>query len=340
MTSPRPVPVCSVCIANYNGEAMLADCLDSVFAQTGGVPVEVIVHDDASTDGSLTVLDRYPHVQVLASRENAGFCIANNRMAARARGEYLLLLNNDAALFTDALTTLLGAAKQQATSGILTLPQYDWQSGELVDRGCLLDPFYNPVPNLDPDRSDVAMVIGACLFVSRQLWTDLGGFPEWMESIAEDMYVCCNARLRGAPVQATTTSGYRHRGGVSFSGDRPASGPLQSTLRRRRLSERNKIAVMTICTPTWLVWPLLALHAAALAAEGIAMTLLGRNPRIWREVYASAMNPKFATTINIRRRRAEAQARRRVTLGAYLRSFVCVPQKLRLLRRHGVPILK
>ena len=204
----RPAaPVCSVCIANYNGMALLADCLESVLAQLGGLSIEIIVHDDASTDDSVAWLrEKYPQVELLDSAQNVGFCISNNRMATYARGEYILLLNNDAALYPDALSTLLDAAGLQSPPGILTLPQYDWATGVLVDRGCLLDPFYNPIPNLDPKRTDVAMAIGACLWLPRNLWHELGGFPEWMESIAEDLYLCCLARTRGIPVQTTVSS--------------------------------------------------------------------------------------------------------------------------------------
>jgi GT2 family glycosyltransferase len=333
-------PACSICIANYNGESMLVDCLESVLGQSKDIPIEVIVHDDASTDSSLALLKRYPHVVVIASAENVGFCIANNRMVARARGEFVLLLNNDAALQPDALATLLDAARRQTPQGILTLPQYDWQTGVLVDRGCLLDPFYNPVENLDPARQDVAMVIGACLFVSRALWDTLGGFPEWFESIGEDLYLCCLARLRGAPVQSASSSGYRHRQGASFSGNRQNSTGLQTTFRRRRLSERNKTAAMMICTPTAWVWPLLALHVVALTMEGAVVALVRRDLRIWREIYAAAIGFAFRGVSRLRARRKQVQLQRQVSLRTYLRQFVRLPQKLRLLFRHGVPSLR
>ena len=123
-------PVVSVCIANYNGEQLLVDCIDSVLAQYGGTTIEIIVHDDASSDDSVALLRAsYPQVEVLASSDNVGFCIANNRMAAAAHGRYLLLLNNDAALYPDAIESLLTEADAQHHAGILTLPQYDWKTG-------------------------------------------------------------------------------------------------------------------------------------------------------------------------------------------------------------------
>lgn len=338
----RPAePICSVCIANYNGMALLTDCLESVLTQQGNLSIEIIVHDDASSDESIALLrEKYPQVEILASAQNVGFCISNNRMAAHARGEYLLLFNNDAALFPDALSTLLQAARKQTPAGILTLPQYDWTSGALVDRGCLLDLFYNPVPNLDQQRTNVAMTIGACLFLRRSLWNELDGFPEWFESIGEDMYLCCLARLQGASVQVTARSGYRHQQGVSFGGNRASSDGLQTTFRRRRLSERNKTSVMMICTPTRLVWLLLTLHIISLTVEGAAMTLLRRSPRIWREIYKPTLKHVFCGMGDLWTRRQQVQAHCQIELSAYVRSFVALPQKLRLLRRHGLPTIR
>lgn len=339
--TPVPDPVCSVCIANYNGVEVLADCIDSVLAQQGGLAIEIIVHDDASTDGSVEWMRQYyPNVELLAASENAGFCVANNRMVALARGEFVLLLNNDAALYPDALQVLVEAARGQPLPGIYMVPQYDWQSGDLVDRGCLLDPFYNPLPNLDPAQHDVAYVIGACLFTSHALWNELGGFPEWFGSIAEDMYLCCLARLRGLPVQVTPTSGYRHRQGASFGGNRAGESGLSTTYRRRALSERNKTAVMVICTPTAWVWPLLVLHVVVLCIEGVALALLKRDARIWREVYGGTIGCTLRSIGDWRARRRKEQRVRVAGLRAYWRMFVWRLRKLDLLRRHGVPLVR
>jgi GT2 family glycosyltransferase len=338
----RPAaPECSVCIANYNGEHILADCLNSLLAQQGDVPIEIIVHDDASGDGSIAFLrERYPQVELLASTENVGFCVSNNRMVAHARGKYVLLLNNDAALFPDAMAALSGAAAAQERPGILTLPQYDWETGELVDRGCLLDIFYNPVPNLDPRRQDVAYGIGACLFLPRALWGELGGFPEWFGSMAEDMYLCCIARLRGLPVEVTQASGYRHRQGRSFGGNRVEAGKLNTTYRRRYFSERNKTAVMVICTPTGWMWPLLALHLTVLILEGALLSLLKRQARMWREIYGPTVAYVGRELGPLCARRREVQRMRRIGLRVYLREFTATPRKFVLLRRHGLPVVR
>lgn len=336
--NPPERPVCSVCIANYNGAALLDECLASIFSQQGDISIEIIVHDDASVDDSVALLRaNYPQVELLASRENVGFCIGNNRMVAHARGEYVLLLNNDAALHSDALLTLIGAARVQSSKGILTLPQYDWETGALVDRGCLLDPFYNPVPNLDLGRRDVAMVIGACLWVARDIWNELGGFPEWLESIGEDMYLCCVARLRGMPVQVTGASGYRHRQGASFGGNRATAQGLQTTFRRRYLSERNKAQVMWVCTPTLLVIPLLMLHLLLLVIEGAILMTVRRDTRIWWEIYGNATAHVLRAALRLRTLRRREQRQRVASLLGFLRGFAWTHRKLGLLRHYGVP---
>ena len=334
----RPLqPVCSVCIANYNGVDLLADCIDSILAQAGDIEVEIIVHDDASTDDSVAWLRaRYPQVELLASAENVGFCVGNNRMAAHARGEFLLLFNNDAALAPDALATLLQLARASEHGAVLTLPQYDWTCGTLVDRGCLLDPFYNPVPNLDAARAQVAMTIGACLWIAREAWNAIGGFPEWMESIGEDLYVCCAARLRGASVRCAPGSGYRHRQGHSFGGNR-ASGGLSTTFRRRRLSERNKTAVLFICTPSFAMWPLLWLHLLALGGEGLLLAAIKRDGKIWSEIYAPAIASPWRNAAAWGRHRREMQQQRKATLGSYFHQFTPLLRKIRLLMAFGIP---
>lgn len=332
------IPVCSVCIANYNGESLLTDCLDSVLNQQCGFPFEIIVHDDASTDKSLELLEsRYPNIRIMRSTENVGFCISNNRMVAQASGQFILLLNNDAALAPDALEVLYEEAKTQAIPGILTLPQYDWESGDLVDRGCLLDPFYNPVPNLDPSRREVAMVIGACLWIPRYLWSQLGGFPEWFESIAEDMQICCRARLAGFPVQVTRNSSYRHRQGKSFGGNRLSDRRLKTTFQRRRLSERNKTFVMALCTPQPIIWILLPIHIILLVAEGLLLAIMKRKYSIFARIYGYSLTDFFANICPIVDLRQLIQISRKISTKQYLTAFTKFPQKLRLLSEHGIP---
>ena len=142
-------PVCSICIANYNGAAVIGPCLESIYDQDFHLPLEIIIHDDASTDSSVDFIrHRFPDVTLIVSESNVGYCVSNNRMVSRARGRYILLLNNDAALHRDAIRTLYNHAERQPGPAILGLPQHDMQTGELIDRGSLFDPF--PEPGAEP----------------------------------------------------------------------------------------------------------------------------------------------------------------------------------------------
>ena len=338
---PTHAPLISICIANYNGMDMIDDCLRSVLTQQGCIAIEILLHDDASTDGSADyVRTHYPRVKLIYSESNVGFCIANNRMAAAATGQYLLLLNNDAALFPDALQTLLAEARRLDKPAVLTLPQFDATSGALVDRGSLLDPFFNPVPNLDPKRADVAMVIGACLWIPKTLWDELEGFPEWFGSIAEDMYLCCRARLAGYAVRALGPSGYRHWQGKSFGGNKVDGNRLATTFRRRALSERNKTYTMVLTSPSAILVLLLPLHLMFLLVEGAAISLLKFDHEIFRQIYFGVFKNLWMERGRLSMLRTTLQLNGRIGSDKFFATVSWFPQKLYLLLKHGVPHIR
>ncbi|WP_265944538.1 glycosyltransferase family 2 protein [Dechloromonas sp. A34] len=333
-------PRVSVCVANYNGAAMIAGCLDSVLTQKGDFEVEILVHDDASSDASVEIISlAYPVVRMIRSADNVGFCIANNRMVAAALGEYVLLLNNDAELLPDALHHLLAAAEAAPSPVLLSLPQYDYDSGALIDRGCLLDPFYNPVPNLDPERREVAMAIGACLWLPRNLWNELGGFPEWFGSIGEDLYLCCRARLVGYPVRVLDVSGYSHRVGASFGGGKVRDGRLASTFRRRALSERNKTYVMALTCPALFMPVILPMHILMLFCEGVLLSLFKRRTAYLTEIYLPVFVAIYRRKSSLWDLRTAIHQHGQVASTDFFSVFDWIPYKLRMLFKHGLPRL-
>lgn len=333
----------SVLIANYNGVGVIDDCIRSVLNQTGlAAEIEIIVHDDASTDGSVGYIRaNYPEAQLIVSETNVGFCVANNRMARAASGDYLLLLNNDAALWPDALATLLEAAEMNSRGAVLGLPQYEFETGELLDMGSLLDPFLNPVPNLDASRCEVGMIMGACLWLPRALWFELGGFPEWFGSIGEDLYLCAVARLWGHPMRVRPVSGYRHRVGHSFGGGKVTRRQgLSTTFRRRGLTERNKTYAMIVTYPLLLLLLILPIHLSLLHAEGVILTLLKHNRSIWTEIYAPLLPALWRERARLGQLRRSVQSLRHLSMGEFLQPVRWLPRKLEMLWRHGLPELK
>lgn len=334
-------PTISVCIANYNGMVVIDDCLRSVLAQEGGIAVEILVHDDASSDDSVAhIREHYPDAKLILSDSNVDFCVANNRMAEAAKGKYLLLLNNDAALYPDALQTLLTEATRLDQQAVLGLPQYDDASGALIDVGSLFDPFLNPVPNLDQNRNDVGMVIGACLWLPKTLWIELGGFPQWFHTLAEDMYLCARARLAGYPVRAIGRSGFRHRVGHSLGGGKITTKRTLVTSRRRRvLSERNKSYVMAMTYPAPLFQFAFPLHLALLLVEGLCLALVKRDWALFRDIYLACLLSLWRERGRLSRMRQEIQAKNYIDLKLFCSVFRFMPHKLRMLFRHGLPQL-
>ena len=101
-------PLATVVVVNWNGERWLRPCLDALARQSSPFPFLVWVVDNASTDGSVALLEReYPDVRVLRNDENLGFAGGNNTALREVTTPYAVLLNNDATPEPDWLEQLL-----------------------------------------------------------------------------------------------------------------------------------------------------------------------------------------------------------------------------------------
>ena len=78
----------SVCIANTIGIDVIGDAIESIYEQNFRFPVEIIIHNDASSEGSFAYIkEKFPNVILLTSERNVGFCISNNHMVVHAKGD-------------------------------------------------------------------------------------------------------------------------------------------------------------------------------------------------------------------------------------------------------------
>lgn len=112
-------PDVTVIVVNWNLKELLGECLESVQRHSGSLEVEIIVVDNASTDGSAEMVrSRYPEAILIENRENVGFSRANNQAMDVARGRYLFLLNNDALLFEGSLPLLVEFMDDNPTTGL------------------------------------------------------------------------------------------------------------------------------------------------------------------------------------------------------------------------------
>lgn len=110
----------SVIIVNWNTKELIQNCLDSVYRTIENLTFEVIVVDNASSDGSLSLLDKkYPQVITIRNQANRGFGAANNQAFAIMKGKYALLLNTDAVLTPNAVNKLWSFAEARPRAAII-----------------------------------------------------------------------------------------------------------------------------------------------------------------------------------------------------------------------------
>ena len=108
MPSDTTAPLATVVVVNWNGERWLRPCLDALARQQTGFGFLVWVVDNASTDGSVALLEsEYPDVRVLRNTDNLGFAGGNNTALREVTTPYAVLLNNDATPEPDWLERLL-----------------------------------------------------------------------------------------------------------------------------------------------------------------------------------------------------------------------------------------
>ncbi|HEX8203133.1 MAG TPA: glycosyltransferase family 2 protein, partial [Isosphaeraceae bacterium] len=116
-------PSCSIVIPSYNGRSLLETCLASIARhRPAATALEVIVADDASTDGTPGWLaSAHPDVRLVRLGRNAGFCGAANAGIAAARGEFLQLLNNDTEVTAGWLEAGLAPFAEAAVGSVAPL---------------------------------------------------------------------------------------------------------------------------------------------------------------------------------------------------------------------------
>lgn len=110
----------SIIIVNWNTKDLLRDCLDSIYKTIDPLTHEIIVVDNASSDGSMAMLAaEYPQVKIIANKENRGFGAANNQGFAVMQGRYALLINTDAVLTAGAVQKLWAFAEANPRAAIV-----------------------------------------------------------------------------------------------------------------------------------------------------------------------------------------------------------------------------
>lgn len=244
-------PVLSVIVVSANTRDLLLDALRSVRETAGEMDVELIVVDNASTDGSAEHVRReFPAATVIENPTNRGFGAANNAGLASATAPFALLLNSDTIMQPGTLARMVSFMRETPGAGFVgcqlvgadgssqpsasDLPRLWMQIASWASLRRALPPplaaalgrrrfgrrltggYFTPMADSDRPRR-VGFLSGACLLVRRETWEDIGVLDERIFLYLEDVDWCRRAADAGWDLYFLPDVSVVHFGGSSFS---------------------------------------------------------------------------------------------------------------------------
>lgn len=274
----------SVIIVNWNGEQFLDRCLSALMNQTVK-PHEIILVDNASSDGSLDIVRRFPSVRLIALERNTGFAQGNNLAieAASAESEWIALINPDAFAEPYWLEALLLAAESN--------PGFDVLGSKLLNAGdpTLLDGAGDAyhmsglvwrtghgslVSASAESESEVFSPCAAAALYRRSALRKIGGFDEDYFCYVEDVDLGFRLRLAGYRCLYVPQSVVYHVGSGTTGG--------QHSDFAMYYGHRNLVWTFVKDMPGILFWVLLPLHVSLNLVSIIWFALRGRGEVVWR----------------------------------------------------------
>lgn len=195
----------SIIIPTYNAKTMLEElCLHSLQKYTKEINSEIIIVDDASNDGTKEMLlENYPQIVVLVNETNIGYVKSINRGMKAARGNYVLLLNNDIELIENGwLSKLVQVIKDEDTVGIVA-PKFLLPDGT--------------VQQAREQLEEANAVLGAVMLINRKLIEKIGCFDElFSPGYFEEGDYCHRAWCAGFKVMSNPNSVVVHHHSKTF----------------------------------------------------------------------------------------------------------------------------
>jgi hypothetical protein len=211
----------SVVIVNWNVRELLRGCLKSVLTskQLGGLAMEVIVVDNASSDGSVEMIRReFSEVKLIANERNLGFTGGNNQGIAASRGRYILLLNPDTEVIGDALVEMVKYMDANPDVGALGPKLLNPDGSVQSSRRRFPTPataflestflqwwfprnravrLYHILDRSDDETQEVDWVTGACILIRREAIEEVGLLDAGFFMYSEELDWCRRARGKG-----------------------------------------------------------------------------------------------------------------------------------------------
>ncbi len=223
-----PTPEVSIIIPVHNQFDTTLRCLQSIRENTEDISYEIILADDASTDGTRHLQQSITNIKVSQNRNNLGFLKNCNKAAEQAKAPYLLFLNNDTYVMEGWLETLLQTIQRDEKTGIVGA-KLIYPDGKLQEAGGIIfsdGSGWNYGRNDDPGKpeynyvKEVDYVSGACLLIRKTIWNITGGFDErYSPAYYEDTDLAFETRKLGYKVIYQPQSVVVHFEGISCGTD-------------------------------------------------------------------------------------------------------------------------
>jgi GT2 family glycosyltransferase len=222
-------PRCSIVVPVHNRRGLSSRCLEAILGEPPDVPFEIVVVDDASTDGTPELLARhYEDVRIVARARQGGFAAACNDGVSAATGDYLVFLNNDTVAqpgWLDALVDHAGTDPAAAVVGAkLLFPNDTIQHAGVVISADgwprhIYAGFRSGHPAVNRSRRYQA-VTAACALVRRDAFERVGGFDLGYRNSLEDVDLCLRLGELGYEVRYCAESVLYHLESASRGRDR------------------------------------------------------------------------------------------------------------------------
>lgn len=299
----------SILIVSFNTRAMTLEAISSVVRETQDVSFEIIVVDNASTDGSADAIAAHPaQPKLIRLSENIGFGRGNNLAAEHATGEFVLLLNPDTVITEQAIDRLVAFARANKRAMIwggrtvfadgLLNPASCWQRitlWNLITRATGLAAIFPRSGISNPEAyggwardsvREVDIVSGCFLLIPRSIWLALGGFDPAFFMYGEEADLCLRARRIGAKPMVTPEATIVHFGGAS---ETTRSGKMIKLLAAKAtLIERHwPRGTVGLGQFLLMLWPLSRWIALELAGRLTGNAAQREAARTWRSIWQS-----------------------------------------------------
>jgi GT2 family glycosyltransferase len=259
-------PGISVVIVHYNGEALLDACMASIQTQPYH-PVEVILVDNGSSDGSVAMVRRkYPGVRVLEQGVNLGFAEGNNRGVAAATGEYVVLLNNDTEVTAEWIPGLLEYMADPAVAVVTSKVVTDGVPERYYTMNGSLNPLGYNIMRVFTDLSTIFFAGGASVMFRRAEIAH--PFLDEYFLYHEDVFLSWHMRLLGRDVRMAQRSLVLHRGSATTRAHASALVTFYQ--------ERNKLLNALLLYSCWTLLRLAPLMVFDGAAKLLAGAITGK----------------------------------------------------------------